>query len=237
MNSKRQYLTNLLLLLILCVNCSSPTIHIKKSFWNDNKNKSIAIVFREDPQPFAYKTGYQGIFDIFFNGIMSARLEEYLKELDISVFKKVSSDLKNNLIQKGFEDVIILPNIISDSTLPSFYDSCGTYCPKDDYRILKEEYSIDYIIEFSIVKYGTTRKYLRFTPLSPVEGVFVCKGSLIDLQTNEYIWNVETSEDISKKRLRGKSSGSPNYPLITTAIFEAMDSAKEFLLKSLFVEK
>lgn len=225
----------LILLCLLILSCANiPQRTLDSTFWT-KKNVPIGIILHRLPPPFVYKEGYQSILDLFLNGLITAPLEDHLHRLNIDTFNNWPQKFKLKLEKIGISNVTILQKKLTDTSLYFYDESCqGEYCLPLDYRVYKEQAQVDFILVLSIKDYGVRRKYHRFTPLSPLQGYCMGEGLLVNTHTNELIWKYTMDKSESVVPLRGEYMGYPNYPLVTTAIYEAIENAHDVLFTEFF---
>lgn len=218
---------------IIFASCSSTRIPLKKEFWNGDNGK-IGIVFSEDPIPGAYKSGAQGLLDMAINEAMSATLEEHLESLDVEEFRTIQEIFTQKFKEKGINNILFLEDDTNGEELKIYKKNIGKSEHKNSFFGFKEKYDIDYLIVFSISRYGTIRSYYGFIPLGPPKGLFEANGMLVNLKTNQYEWYVEMEEEESSSEIMGEWDEEPDYPNLTNAIYEALHSSQKFLQNHFF---
>lgn len=223
----------LLFALILLVGCSSTRIPVKNDFWG-NQNKKIGIIFSESPEPNAYKAGSQGLLDMAINEAMSSNLETHLKTIKTDQFSGIGNIFKENFAKKGINDVVVIEDTIKFDDLYYYTRNVGKKPVKKSFSSLKDKYDVDFLVVFSINRYGTLRNYYSFIPLGAPQALFQVNGMMVNLLTNEYEWYLEMDEKESTLKIDGEWDEEPDFPNLTEALYSAMDQSQSFLTSHFF---
>jgi len=99
---------------------------------------------------------------------------------------------------------------------------------KKDFTPLRDRYQIDKLLVINITTVGIVRPYSAYIPTSDPKATVQGTGYLVNLASNTYEWyqpvNVSKSAD-------GQWDEAPNFPGLTNAYFQALESGKDQFLQ------
>jgi hypothetical protein len=173
-----------------CANVT-PQVSINSKFW-ENRQGTVGIAQTKIPTPGAFQEGQQGLLDIAINQGMASDLDKQIQKTKLDRANAISDNFARRLSDRGF-DVKKL-EVFDDSKLPDFKKesgASGVFAAKD-YRSFKAQ-GIDRLLIVKVKRVGTVRPYYGFIPMGGPSSVFDVSGQLIDLNTNELLWNNDTS--------------------------------------------
>lgn len=206
-------------LLVLLSGCVQQNIKLKPEFIT-NKGKSIVIANMQYNAPGYYKKGSQGLLDVAIANAANEHLIKHLNNIDISNYESISYDFEGILLSKGYNaivnDKLLESNGFQDYKLNDNQDE-NDY-PKKDFRSLKDSSNADYLMIVEIKASGVERPYYGFIPTGAPVGMFRVATSIVDLNTNKYVWFQETQTDVA---IEGEWDQPTEFPNLTDAIRKA----------------
>lgn len=215
--------------LLLCIaafssGCATikPSVPFSQDFWNE-KDKTVAIVVEQLPEPDYLTQGQQGLLDLAINEGANSTLNDYLHELDISEFQGIADEFRTLFESQGLS--VVTQEV--DAKLPDlrgFNGGGGTNPFADyDYRPLKSKFQADRLLLIKVLRAGVVRPYYGFIPTGEPLANFVVEGRVIDLETNRLLWRVHFDEKLG---IQEPWDEPPSFPNVTTAFFKTMELAR-----------
>lgn len=99
-----------------------------------------------------------------------------------------------------------------------------------DFRFLKEQLEIDYLVVIDFNAHGAAWRFDKDTPLGPPKGYINGVIFTVDLTTNALVQYQEISETVAPK---GDWNQPNQFPNVTAAYFQAATNVREIIRKEL----
>ncbi len=103
-----------------------------------------------------------------------------------------------------------------------------------DVRALAQREDLDVLLLVSVRRFGTIRPYYGFIPLGAPKGFFEVVGQMVDLKTNQLLWQTVIKEADAQVAVAEPWDQPPEFPNVDAAILQAIENGKAFLLKEFF---
>lgn len=230
MKQRPSFLPAILIVLVLLAGCEK-TIPLQGSFWQ-KKDAKIGVVVKHT-EAYAYRDGGgEGLLDMAINEAMAAELKTHLRQIDLSGFDLVLDRFARKLREQGFT-VKRFDEKINFDKFPKFEGSGDNRLDRD-LRGLAEKDELDLLLLLSVERLGTIRPYWGFIPLGPPKALVQAKRRLVNLRTNELMWQTRIKEDDSRVAVEGDWDQPPRYPNLTRAVQKAIDQATQHLERAFF---
>lgn len=158
----------------------------------------------------------------------NATLGRYAATLPNDDITLLKNQITQRLRAKG-TDAIVIEEDLNLESLPSRTGESvnGT---KKDFSPLRQKYNVDKLFVVAISRVGVERSYSGYISNGDPKGVFRGEGYLVNLKNNTYEWY----EPINILRAADSSwDEPPKFPGLTNAYFQAMEAAKDLVLKPL----
>lgn len=219
---------------LLTTGCATvtPQVAVGSKFW-ENRQGTIAISQAAIPAPAAFQEGSQGLLDVAINQGMASDLNKHLQTLSTARAAAIPDNFSRLLTDRGFS-VKKLDKPVDESALPDFKQASGTggVYAKKDYRSLKSE-GVDRLLVIQVKRSGTARPYYGFIPLAGPSVVFDVTGQLIDLSTNELLWN---HDGTNRALVPDPWDQPPTFGNITASLTEQMEKGSAAFERTFFAE-
>lgn len=124
-------------------------------------------------------------------------------------------------------DVVELPGELDLESLPADKASVPN-APQKNFRGLKDKYAVDHLAVINITNLGFVRNYATYVPTGGPEASIRGEAYIVDLSTNVYDWY--SPIDV-RRPAEGEWDEPPNFPGLTNAYFQAVELAKDSLVK------
>ncbi len=209
-------------------------VAMKSDFWN-NRSAKIGVVLAPYPTGAAHKSGAQGVLDMAINAALSAEMKRYLQGVQPLEFNDIQHQFSAQLKSMGIE-AKTLPEPIDLKAYQTFEGTGPGKMFKQDLRPLASKENIDFIVILSITRFGTIRNYYGFVPTEKPRALCDVKGQMINLATNELVWQAATTEIQARTTVEGKWDQPPDYPNLTASLWTAVKKGKTFLFEEFFAQ-
>lgn len=146
-----------------------------------------------------------------------------LSDDDLATLK---NEVAERLRSKGGNITVINENLDLDHLGSS--SGNGPNIAKKDFSPLKDKYKVDKLLVINITSVGIVRPYSAYIPTSDPKAEIEGTGYVVNLSTNTYEWYMPVSVS---KSADGKWDESPDYPGLTNAYFQALESGKDQFLQ------
>ncbi|OOG37512.1 hypothetical protein B0E51_16845 [Rhodanobacter sp. C05] len=156
----------------------------------------------------------------------NSKLTTYSHSLPEEGLPKLKSDLVELLRKRGV-DAIVINEDINVAKLPDAKVK-GDDVAKKDFSSFRNKYNIEHLIVIDINEVGFERPYSAYVPSGEPKGVVAGLGYEVSLSNNTYEWYLPLNIQISAD---GQWDEPPNYPGLTNAYFQALETSKDNLLK------
>lgn len=157
---------------------------------------------------------------------MHTSLGKHTDTLSIKDLKKLNSEFKVLLEKKGYvyKD---LTNALQDEKFEAVTEKKMGFSVTD-YRAFASKHGVQKLLIVRIPQAGFTRPFASYFPTSAPAAVVVANATMVAMPEQTLEWY----QDITFKEFAGKEWDEvPNFPGLTNAYFQAVESARDFLLK------
>lgn len=131
------------------------------------------------------------------------------------------------LLRKKGHEVIVIAEAINIDALPDRKDKLPNGAKKD-FSALGQQYKLDKLLVIHIAKAGINRTYNSYIPSGDPQGMVSGAGYLVNLNDHGYDW-YRTVRQL--KSAAGNWDEGPDYPGLSNAYFQAVEGARDALLK------
>lgn len=180
--------TALALLASGCVTVTPP-ISLKPEFWQQRQG-TIGVVMQGVTPMDMYAAGQQGLLDVAISRGANSALIDTLRAADTPRLKQIPVNIEKQFAARGFT-VKMLDKPVEIDKLPDFTGDATTHAKKD-FRGLKQA-GIDRILLINVPRAGIQRGYYGFIPLGGPSTTVTIVGQMVDLSTNQLLWNQTTA--------------------------------------------
>lgn len=157
--------------------------------------------------------------------VANSSLTTYTQTLPGDDIAHIKSDLADLLRKKGYAPTM-LPDDFAVDDLPK--SEGGTNKPAYDFSSLRGKYQIDKLVVVQINRLGITRNYSAYIPTGEPQSVVSGVGYMVNLADNTYEWYQPVAQ---ARNAGGPWDEAPKYPGLTNAYFQAVEGARDTLLK------
>lgn len=183
----------------------------------------IGIALSEPSKATTSYYGQIGLLDYAIIAGMNSGLDDYLASLSFEDYQSLTTDIQSIVSAQGHLPVVIEPAMSREEAtkLKSHKDGVG----QNDYRQYQEQHGLDYMLVLRLSSIGTTRPYYGPVPTAAPTTQAVIWGELVDLHSNRVVWfrNVDVKKSIQEPW----DEPDQQYPNLTNALFQALNSALE----------
>jgi hypothetical protein len=222
----------LLVVVLLTATCAS-TVPLQSNFWN-RKGATVVVALATLPEAHAHRLGSEMLLDLAINKSLAQKLDTRMREVAPTLLKSVTDSFVKRLQERGFVAKKAGEPMAVDA-LQNFSASRGQTHPFGrDVRPLAQKYNADMLLLITVQRYGTLRKYYGFIPLGAPKALFDVRGQMIDLKTNELLWQTSTSDDQATVAVEGEWSEPPDYRNLVAALEKAVPQSMAHLERQFF---
>lgn len=214
-----------------CANVT-PQVAVSSKFW-ENRQGTVGVVQTKLPTPGAFQEGAQGLLDVAINQGMASEMNKQIQAANLDRANAISDNFVKRLSDRGFT-VKKLDTALDDSKLPDFKkegSATGVFAKKD-YRGLKSE-GVERLLVVNVKRVGTVRPYYGFIPLGGPSAVFDVSGQLIDLNTNELLWNHDAS---TRAAITDPWDQPPAFTNVLNGIRQEMEKGSTSFERNFFMD-
>ncbi|MBI4998879.1 MAG: hypothetical protein HZA64_01190 [Rhodocyclales bacterium] len=158
--------------------------------------------------------------------LANADLTTHAQTLPHDDLTSMKETVAKHLRAKG-ADALVIDEYIDLDALPSF-DGGGENIAKKDFTAVGKKYNINRLLVIEMKALGFIRTYSAYIPTSDPKAYLNGNGYLVDMKTNAYDWYLPV---VVTKSADGKWDEPPTFPGLTNAYFQAVEIAKDTLLK------
>jgi hypothetical protein len=157
--------------------------------------------------------------------VANQSLTAYTQKLPTDDIAHIKSDLSEQLRKRGYTPVL-LPDDFKVDSLPKGAD--GPNKPKYDFSSLRGKYQIDELVYVQISQLGISRNYASYVPTGAPQATVLGHAYMVNLADNSFDWYATIKQERSAT---GAWDEAPNYPGLTNAYFQAVEGARDDVLK------
>jgi hypothetical protein len=222
-----------LLTVALLAGACASSIPLNSSFWN-RKGETVTVGLATLPDAHAHRVGSEMLLDLAINKAMAEKLDSKMRQVAPTLLGTVSDDFVKQLHERGFVATKAGDPLAVDS-FEKFKGPSGESRYFDrDIRPLAKTLGADMLLLITVRRYGTLRNYYGFIPLGAPKALFDVRGQMIDLKTNQLLWEKSTSDDEATVAVNGEWSEPPDYPNLVTALQAAVPKSMDHLERRFF---
>ena len=157
--------------------------------------------------------------------VANQSLTTYTQKLPTDDIAHIKSDLGEQLRKRGYTPVM-LPDDFKIDTLPE--GAGGPNKPKYDFSSLRGKYQIDELVYVQITQLGISRNYASYVPTGAPQASVNGQAFMVKLADNSFDWYATIKQ---ARGAAGEWDEAPNYPGLTNAYFQAVEGARDDVLK------
>lgn len=212
---------------VLAVGCAAPTqsvVELNKSAFSATSGK-VGVVMTPLHKADVRFPGADCLLCMASASLLSTSLSSYTQKLPPEGLPELKATLAELIRKNGGEAVVITDELKPDEL--SDFASEGPNIARKDFSGLKKKYAIDKILVIDVRLLGMYRQFSGYIPTSDPRAEFVINGSLVNLSNNTYEWYQTFRED---KGTTGDWDEPPNFPGLTNAYFQVLETGKDKLV-------
>jgi hypothetical protein len=209
--------------------CAPARVAVKPEFWQ-SRGTRIGVAVAPYPKGGAHRVGAQGLLDMAINNAVAGSLEGHVRSVSLTAFEPVGDGFTQELLKRGME-AKRLPGYLDPAAFPEFEGKTGENPFDRNVSALAPKEGIDVLVLLSVRRVGTIRPYYGFIPLGPPRGFFEVMGQMVDLKTNQLLWQALIPEAQASVEAAEPWDQKPDYPNVDAAIGRAIENGKAFLLR------
>jgi hypothetical protein len=212
-------------------------LHKGADIFNDRSRVGVRVQVR-DGLPTVWESdparggNFAGLIQAGLVALRTQKLTSHAKGLPVADLKEIEIQILKELTARGIDAVVIHEKDIKDFKPERFQAKDGSYSPLD-LRPLRERLGIERLLTVSVIYLGFNYPFSGVIPIASGDPMAHVRGaaSIVDLRTNAYQW----LRRFDVLRGVGEAWDSPPaYPALTEKYFEAIEIAKEEILRDLF---
>tara|TARA_R110000782_G_scaffold135176_2_gene227610 strand:- start:1141 stop:1908 length:768 start_codon:yes stop_codon:yes gene_type:complete len=215
-----------LFVLALLTGCATvqPPVAMDQVFWTE-KHESIGVMVADLPAPTVVMIGQQGLLDYAVNSAVASGLRSKVETWDASGFNELSAVVTEQLRSHGYKVKQIQETLDAAELMQPKSGKVG-FSPVD-LRSIKAKHNVDKLVLFIPTAFGTVRSYYSVVPTSdPIVQVGV-NSYVVDLDDNRFLYY---QGQVVNRAAEGEWDEGPEYPNLTNAFYQALDSAQQSAL-------
>ncbi|MDR1461830.1 MAG: hypothetical protein LBI68_01640 [Azoarcus sp.] len=186
----------------------------------------VGIAMAQIPKADTYFPGASCLLCFGAAALANSKLTAHTQTLSNEDLPKLKNEIASLLSEQGVQTQVI-EEVIDVSALPSFSSKEANIARKN-FDAFRTKYSIDKLIVIAITGHGFVRSYSAYIPTSDPKGVLNGIGYMVDLASNRYEWYQPV---LIFKSADGEWDEPPQFPGLTNAYFQAVETGKDILLK------
>jgi len=216
-----------LMFLAFTVGCASiPQSNVPFSSESIKQGATIGVVFTKIPDNTSVYPGADCLLCLAAAATANSKISKHVKSLDYDTFNTLKDDLKKGFESKGFKTVLI-DKELNLKSLPKQKGNPDLDLAKRNFNSFKKNKGIDYLYVLDLARVGFHRPYGAYIPKGDPSAQVVGKAYLIDTSTSSYVWYKQIQVT---KFSESRWKEPPNFPGLTNAFYQALESAKDMSL-------
>lgn len=226
-----------LLFLTFLGGCASSAVQLQPTFWTRTGAK-IGVAMATLPEARAHRSGDEGaLLAMAINKGMNEKLNARMRQIGPTLLDTATDSFVARLRQQGFDARKVDEQIALDA-LQKFQGSGGDrrYFARD-LRPLAQKHGLDLLLLITVERYGTLREYsplLAMVPTGPPRALFQVRGQVIDLATNELLWQRYLTDEEATVAVEGEWNQAPEFPNLVAALEKAVPQSMSALEREFF---
>jgi hypothetical protein len=208
------------------------TIVLPASFWQD-KEVRVGIATVALPKGAEHMVGPQDALDRVIARKIDERLINYLETVQPREFGKMAQTFADRLRARGYT-VKVIAEPLARSPYAEIQSHGAANILAVDLASVRTQYGVDRLVLLSVDRFGVYRDYFVFVATAPPQAIFQAHGALIDLTTNEMLWQVSMAEKQNVIPIEGMWDQPPDYPNLASVLRFAERAAGVFLENAFF---
>jgi hypothetical protein len=212
--------------------CEKPIL-LSPSFWQ-GRGSRIAVAAVKPPDPGVHRTGanQEGLIAVIINESLAARMRDFLRGVGVREFETAGARFVEKLEHRGFQ-ARRHATALDLEQLPEFRGGDGAF--SRDLRTFGQTEGLDFLVLLSVEAWGTVRPYMPLgIPVGPPRALTRGRGRLVDLRTNQLMWQEVMADDESTVAVAGEWDQPPDYANLTQALRGAVEQAVQVLERHFF---
>ena len=218
---------------VLLLSACASSVPLDSNFWS-RKGERVGVAIAELPEARAHRVGGEMLLDAAINKAMASKLNARMSVIGPTMMGKVTDGFVAQLEQHGF-DARRLKEEIDLEAYPKFSGEGKVF--GRDLRTLGTQQDLDLLLLVTVNRYGTLRNYFGFVPTGAPKALFDVRGQLIDLKTNQLLWQTFLSDDEATVAVEGEWSEPPDYPNLVAALEKATAKSMAKLESNFFATR
>jgi hypothetical protein len=218
------------------VACEKP-VTLAPSFWQ-TQGARIGVAAVKAPDPGVYRKGatHEGLIALVINESLAARMRDFLRGVGVREFEVAGGRFVSTLERRGFQ-ARRLATALDLEQFPELRGG-GDGSFSRDLRPFGQTEGLDFLVLLSVDAWGTVRPYLPAgIPYGPPKALTRGRGRLVDLRTNQLLWQEIMTEDEGSVAVAGEWDQPPDYPNLTQAMRRAVEQAGQVLEQRFFASR
>jgi hypothetical protein len=159
----------------------------------------------------------------------NSTLTKHTRTLPYEGLDKLGESVAEALRKKGV-NIIVIPEAIAVNKLKKNANSKVVGAAPKDFSPLKAKYNIDKLLVIDLQRIGFVRSYAAYIPTSDPKATIGGISYIVDLSNNMYDWYLPLQITRSAE---GAWDEPPQFPGLTNAYFQSVETAKDAVLKTL----
>ena len=223
-------------LLVLVITGCAPTpikpVALEAQFY-EQKTQRVAVYLDTLPEVNTFFPGAGCLLCLAAAEIANSDVTEHVGTFSVEDIEGIAADVETALKSNGLKPVVVTSPINWDKlkkfNAPKAPDELKQYARKD-LRPLKQSMGVDKLVLVDINQVGVIRSYSSYIATSAPMGYLYGEAAIVDLNDNSY--NMYQSVNI-KTAVVGEWDEPENFPGITTAFYESINTLKEKVMSLL----
>lgn len=222
-------LSFLALLVIGCAPAPIKPVPLEAQFY-EQKTHKVGVYLDTLPNVNTFFPGAGCLLCLAAAEVANSDVTEHVKTFSVEDIKSIAADVEMALKSKDLKPIVVTSPInwdkLEDFKAP---DELKQYARKD-LRSLKQSLGVDKMVLIDINQVGVIRSYSSYIPTSDPMGYLYGEVAIVDLTDNSY--NMYQSVNI-KTAVVGEWDEPKNFPGITTAFYESINTLKQKVMSLL----
>jgi hypothetical protein len=207
-----------------CATAPQPPVALSNNVFSGSGGR-IGVAMYELPKVDTSFPGASCLLCLAAASLANSSLTTYTQTLPSDDLAHLKADVAELLRKKG-QQVTVIDDAFKLDQFPKG-DGAPNKSPRD-FSSLRAKYNINKLLVVNITQLGIRRSYAAYIPSSDPQSVVMGNGYLVNLADNNLEWYAPIEE---VKSASGKWDEAPKYPGLTNAYFQAIEGARDVVLK------